>query len=87
MNSSEEEKLAPITSDVIDNENKAERKKKRKYRFWIREIYKQRDKRFLFKEFLIRNLRLKKAEDFKSKEIVRIFLFQIDKTDETLRIF
>ena len=48
MNSSEEEKLAPITSDVIDNENKAERKKKTKYRFWIREIYKQRDKRFLF---------------------------------------
>ena len=48
---------------MIDDENKAERKKKRKYRFWIQRIYKQRDKRFLFKEFLYKELEAEKGRN------------------------
>ena len=63
MNSSEEEELALFTFVLIDDESRAERKKKRKHRFWIREIYKQRDKQGVFLN-LLRELRLGDRENF-----------------------
>ena len=58
MNSSEEEEVALFTFVLIDDESRAERKKKRKHRFWIREIYKQR----VFSN-LLRELRLGDREN------------------------
>ena len=52
MNSSEEEELALHTFVLIDDEHRVERKKKRKHRFWIREIYKQRDQQGVFSNLL-----------------------------------
>ena len=63
MNSSEEEELALLTFVLIDDEHKVERKKKRKHRFWIREIYKQRDQQGVFSN-LLRELRLGDRENF-----------------------
>ena len=59
----EEEELALFTFVLIDDESRAERKKKRKHRFWIREIYKQRDKQGVFSN-LLRELRLGDRENF-----------------------
>lgn len=63
MDSSEEEELALLTFVLIDEEHRVERKKKRRHRFWIREIYKQRDKQGVFSH-LLRELRLGDRENF-----------------------
>ena len=71
MNSSEEEELALFTFVLIDDESRAERKKKRKHRFWIREIYKQRDKQGVFSN-LLRELRLGDREFFQVRQFYNI---------------
>jgi len=63
-----EEELALLTFVLIDDVHKVERKKKRKHRFWIREIYKKRDQQRAFSN-LLRELRLGDREFYQ----VRIF--------------
>jgi len=49
MNSPEEEEFALLTFFLIDDVHKVERKKKRKHRFWVKEIYnKTRSTKSLF---------------------------------------
>ena len=63
MDSSEEEELALLAFVLIDEGHETERKKRRKHRFWVREIFKQRDQQGVFSN-LLRELRLGDRENF-----------------------
>lgn len=62
MDSSEEEELALLAFDMIDNDRK-KTKKRRKHRFWVRDIFKQREQQGVFSN-LLRELRLGDRECF-----------------------
>ena len=63
MDSSEEEELALLAFVLIDDGQENERKKRRKHRFWVRKIFRQRDQKGVFST-LLRELRLGDRENF-----------------------
>ena len=63
MDSSEEEQYALIAFVLIDDGQETERKIRRKHRFWVREIFRQRDQKEVFSN-LLRELRLGDRENF-----------------------